>query len=375
MREHGFTLIELLVVMVIIALLVGLLLPALARAKEEARKTQCRSNLKQIGLGIEMYANDNGGWTPEMAGSLWATSSTANGRFDIPTDDPKAVFGVAYSTGYEYLSANNVLIGQPQKWLANVLQPARPIGLGLLWASGYLTNKGAQILYCPSNNSAQLVKEGRQDKFQRYDSAEPFWTSGGIVYRGNSNAFGDTAYYTMSESSYWTHGTGCGWEARGSPGYFGPGVCHVFSNYTMRFFRPYMTLTAGCVNPTAIKMEESGSIGLVSDTIHMDLGQWRPWGPFPGPYPTADEAVRDYSQLASKHQVTNHDSSYNVLFPGGTVKTYSDGAKNVLRAWVKVWNYKANNNPRYEHALEYQGSTIDDKLVWQPYFDTAYAAD
>jgi len=56
--RKGFTLIELLVVMVIIALLIGLLLPALSRAKEEARKTQCRSNMRQIGMAVTMYAND-----------------------------------------------------------------------------------------------------------------------------------------------------------------------------------------------------------------------------------------------------------------------------------------------------------------------------
>ena len=61
MKRQGFTLIELLVVMVIIALLVGLLLPALGRAREEARKTQCRSNLRQMGLAMHMYANDNKG--------------------------------------------------------------------------------------------------------------------------------------------------------------------------------------------------------------------------------------------------------------------------------------------------------------------------
>ena len=68
MAKRGFTLIELLVVMVIIALLVGLLLPALGRAKEEARKTQCRSNLRQIGLATTMYTNDNKGWTPVVYG-------------------------------------------------------------------------------------------------------------------------------------------------------------------------------------------------------------------------------------------------------------------------------------------------------------------
>ncbi|MFH0964080.1 MAG: DUF1559 domain-containing protein [Planctomycetota bacterium] len=66
--KRGFTLIELLVVMVIIALLVGLLLPALGRAREEARKTQCRSNLRQIGLAMQMYCNDNKGYTPAAYG-------------------------------------------------------------------------------------------------------------------------------------------------------------------------------------------------------------------------------------------------------------------------------------------------------------------
>jgi len=76
MKKNGFTLMEILVVIVIIAVLAGLLLPALMGARERGRRTTCASNLRQIGMAFEMYADDFFERFPDDPGALYGNTST-----------------------------------------------------------------------------------------------------------------------------------------------------------------------------------------------------------------------------------------------------------------------------------------------------------
>lgn len=74
-RRTGFTLIELLVVIAIIAILAAILLPVLASAKEKGKRAKCMSNLHQIGMALQIYANDNQDYLPE-----WSASDPSAGQ-------------------------------------------------------------------------------------------------------------------------------------------------------------------------------------------------------------------------------------------------------------------------------------------------------
>jgi prepilin-type N-terminal cleavage/methylation domain-containing protein len=113
----GFTLIELLVVIAIIAILASMILPALSRAKEKGRQAKCMSNLRQIGIGVTMYADDNRNFL-YYKGTLDDPSLpndgqwTANPRVSVmlePSDD-HAYWGIAY---YQSIGKNKSIFHCP----------------------------------------------------------------------------------------------------------------------------------------------------------------------------------------------------------------------------------------------------------------------
>ena len=80
-KRNAFTLIELLVVIAVIALLMAVLLPALQRARNQARKVMCQSNLRQFGTVLRMYVEDNEGRIPTgTATALWLLRGSSQGE-------------------------------------------------------------------------------------------------------------------------------------------------------------------------------------------------------------------------------------------------------------------------------------------------------
>ena len=77
-NKKGFTLIELLIVIAIISILSGILLPALQRARRQARRTQCMGNLKDFGRAYQLFADDHRGCYPASTSELYGSSGDEN---------------------------------------------------------------------------------------------------------------------------------------------------------------------------------------------------------------------------------------------------------------------------------------------------------
>ncbi len=148
-RRAGFTLVELLIVIGINAILAGILLPALAQARSKAQRIRCQSNLRQINLGVALYADDHGGRMP-----LAAPHELGGPQGIVPASDPwlpARMFGGALPAEQRplnsYLGSREVFRspsdkGEPLWWFDTADYQARSTcyelyGSSYFYASGY----------------------------------------------------------------------------------------------------------------------------------------------------------------------------------------------------------------------------------------------
>ena len=184
MRNRAFTLVELLIVIGIVALLVGLLLPAMSGAREQAKATACLSNLRQLAIAAHVYANNNGGRYPvaRWGADSWDFSIVVGGKpapgllwrgqadmriQQCPSFDGRAN-GLDPYTGYNY---NTSYIGHGQgetveapAKLVQVRQPSRTA----LFGDGEYYNGANKFMRAPFPHAGDLTTTTRAAGTQGY---------------------------------------------------------------------------------------------------------------------------------------------------------------------------------------------------------------
>lgn len=156
MRKKGFTLIELLVVISIIALLIGLLLPALAKAREAAQAMQGLSDMSAIGKMIHVYSADQNNYAPVRGGVTSADSTRfypgdpiiGDALYGTSRSTPGTSYGISGIPGHSIYDSRVSGLTLPQAWNAAGVKYEK-IGLGVLIGT-YLNDNQVPMFFHPS---------------------------------------------------------------------------------------------------------------------------------------------------------------------------------------------------------------------------------